>query len=1573
MRVGQGCWRPVLTGVPVPWVSEKENSPNRWFCEGKELENSPDIQIIANGERHSLIIAEAFEEDTGRYSCFASNFYGTDSTSAEIYIEGASSSDSDVEQHFQAQSPQAKPAVVSVEPSTSAEETTPTITNTCAEPPAPSDAEEVPLTEPTSKQEDTELLISEVVSSEIPVLEPTVALLEPPTPISEVEPTPPIPSLTIAPPSPPSSQSVSDILLTSHQSNPENLNGSSSYLQSFDVRPIMAAPVFTKNLQDVLAVESQLVVLECRVKGIPSPKVDWYREGTLIEDSPDFRILQKKPRSMAESEEICTLVIAEVFPEDSGTFTCTASNKYGTISSTAALRVKGHKNSNTNPKTTSTLTVESSLQKVPAAELISTTLKCKQDVPLVNNKLHSSMICLDPLSSRFKHPDPQDCGTPRSDSLNPSTLRHDLTTSLPSLNPLSIGKYSTDTFRTSLPQLDPLSFSSSSLNSDSNHTPLSSNTTHFDSGGSGFNTEVTQSPSNGSAFGITMSSDAWVEPSPNGSKSTPSPSVTSLPSVNSSNHQERPPVKPLPDLPTSCLKTRPEGVLGNHNESRSSSRVGLRVTFKLPEDEEEEEKGMSSKEPPQVLAKPKLDPVQLQILHNQVVLEQQQENVSPSQDSPHLDGTSSEPTPVKPTQPANPAPSPLQPPPLVMNSAPIPLPILEYVPLLPTRPAPILKAVPVSQLSMPLTNSMPLPQLTPSATTLHNHPPIPQPNLVPTTLSTFPPCMIPSTLLTQTNIASTLPQLYMGPISSNVAPVTPMPSVIPTIPITQPGIAPNIPIPPNVGPSAPFHQLIMAPTTQPPNHVANMPPITPSTHISQINMNPTLQMNSVPVSDTSVARTQALMIPDALALYSTAPKINTPSNFHPSMAPQVTYSQAVSYPSLSKITSPHLVRNQPAPIPSPMSPPPLHDTQTPLPGIIPISTQSFSYTRPKEFIAAQMLSPIRSPSPTESPVPMLHELAAQIFPKSTRELTSPVNQLFPSPRKFPTRVLECPSSPPYVSSPPLVPPGLVNSVFSFRPQSPPQASSPTSSSSTPSPIQNPVAFLSSVLPSLPTSPLTNAMGLPKSAPPGPQGALKKNQRGSRLMSDDNIRESKETLLQDIEKKLRFKDEQLHFGQQKPNYGGEVSRPLGPNIPTATVINYDEEYKVSSFEQRLMSEIGFRLERTPVEESDDEVQHNEIPSGKCIAPIFNKKLKHFRAVEGIPVTFTCKVVGIPIPKVYWFKDGKQILKKNEHYKKIREGDGTCSLHIEAVTSDDDGNYTVMAANPQGRISCSGHLIVQTGPVRNRTTVHSQRVRARVQEVEGEPAQERFFRPHFLQAPGDMSAHEGQLCRLDCKVSGLPHPEIMWLLNGRPIYPDLTHRMLVRENGIHSLVIDPLTQADDGTYTCIASNKAGQSSFGLELRVVEKELKQAPHFVEKLQNTGIAEGSPVRLECRVVGMPQPLIFWKKDNDTIPHSKDRVSMHQDTTGYVCLLIQPTRKEDAGWYTVSAKNEAGIVSCTARLDIYAQWYQHVHAPMKKTQLSGSRYAALTSQGLDIKSAFPMSDIFSASQPERRAESEEL
>ncbi|XP_018536490.1 myopalladin isoform X2 [Lates calcarifer] len=1437
----------IVRGLPVPEV--------RWFCEGKELENSPDIQIITNGELHSLIIAEAFEEDTGRYSCFASNFYGTDSTSAEIYVEGASSSDSEGEQRFehvaqlqrktQTSAPTSPPSSGQTIPAEEEEFLSPQPTATTEEP-----VEELslpPTNQPLLLGQTTTTVLSvpelskvSVASAAQPAQEESTALpvqafptlSQANTELSEAQEVSASVQVTSTPPVLQTATAIAPTQTPQPESQTSNLN----YLQGLNGQPIMAAPVFTKSLQDLFVSEGQLVVLECRVKGTPSPRVDWYREGKTIEDSPDFRILQKK--------EICTLVIAEVFPEDSGVFTCTASNKYGTVSSTAALRVRGHGRNTNHVRPVNSLTTEPSRIQEPSPSV--PTVNPQPEVTVTNSiKPHSSTIRLDPLVSSTLRLDPLNTSTLRLDPHSSSMLR----TSLSSLEPSSLSSSSTSSSfnsrSTSTPNLDPLHLR------------------HDPSGSSG-----AQSSGGVLSYPKPFMSPSVVETSAEQEVSTPTMTSpdTSPKAKGTPNHQNGSPiVVPLPDPPpNSCLKS---GTLTNHKDSRSG-RVGLRVHFKLPEDEEDEQSDASSrcededaalalanKEPPPVLAKPKLDPAQLQLLHNQVLLEQQQETEPPTQ--------------THTTQPQSYTPIQIQ----------------------------ILPEVRSSHEGLLWSPRM------------HR-----EPQLLP-----FPPYL------------STTTPPQQAPHSAPPLTTT----------IAQPAPALNITFSPplNTAPTPSFSSLPSTPQLKMSSLVTSPPPA------PQLSTTTVTQMNTIHASHLNLS-------PAALARSAPTLQFSSPP------APKLSTVPTDSTPALQQITSP-------APL--------LRSTHASLMNLT-ATSYTFNYTRPKEFIAAQTFSPVRSPSPTESPVPLLQELAAEINSSAASSPTLP--PFSPPPRIFPTRVLKSPTSPPSLVSSPT--PGTVqflNNTFAIRAQSPPQASSPTSSSSTPSPIQNPVAFLSSVLPSLTPSQPTNSMGLPRGAPLGLQKKVPK----VRLPSTEEIRESKETLLQDIEKKLRFKDDTPQFAHQQKlsNEGKTASRPLGPNIP-ATVINYDEEYKVSNFEQRLMSEIEFRLERTPVEESDDEVQHDDVPSGKCIAPIFDKKLKNFRAMEGVPVTFSCKVVGIPLPKVYWFKDGKQILRKNVHYKKIREGDGTCALHIESTTSDDDGNYTIMAANPQGRISCSGHLIVQTGPQRSRMTpIHSQRVRARIQEVESEQTQERFFRPHFLQAPGDMLAHEGRLCRLDCKVSGLPNPELMWLVNGRPIYPDIYHKMLVRENGVHSLVIDPLTQNDGGTYTCIASNKAGQSSFSLELKVVEKETKHPPQFLEKLQNMGIPEGTPVRLECRVVGMPPPVIFWKKDNDTIPKTKDRISMTQDATGYVCLLIQPTTKDDAGWYTVSAKNEAGIVSCTCRLDIYAQWHQSIPAPMKKAPRTGSRYAALTGQGLDIKSAFPTSDtspiLFSSSPPEAMLESEEL
>ena len=68
--------------------------------------------------------------------------------------------------------------------------------------------------------------------------------------------------------------------------------------------------------------------------------------------------------------------------------------------------------------------------------------------------------------------------------------------------------------------------------------------------------------------------------------------------------------------------------------------------------------------------------------------------------------------------------------------------------------------------------------------------------------------------------------------------------------------------------------------------------------------------------------------------------------------------------------------------------------------------------------------------------------------------------------------------------------------------------------------------------------------------------------------------------------------------------------------------------------------------------------------------------------------------------------------------------------------------------------------------------------------------------------------------------------------------------------------------------------------MTLSPAAKEMHKAPSFVEKLQNTSVAEGYPVRLECRVTAVPFPQIFWKRENESLTHNTERVRWVQDPT---------------------------------------------------------------------------------------------
>ncbi|XP_032885273.1 myotilin isoform X1 [Amblyraja radiata] len=257
--------------------------------------------------------------------------------------------------------------------------------------------------------------------------------------------------------------------------------------------------------------------------------------------------------------------------------------------------------------------------------------------------------------------------------------------------------------------------------------------------------------------------------------------------------------------------------------------------------------------------------------------------------------------------------------------------------------------------------------------------------------------------------------------------------------------------------------------------------------------------------------------------------------------------------------------------------------------------------------------------------------------------------------------------------------------------------------------------------------------------------------------------------------------------------------------------------------------------------------------------------------------------------------------------------------------------------------------------HQSSAERQRINSRDFENENESIQEKLFPPRFLQKPDEnMIIQQYGLCRIDCKVSGLPPPELMWYLNGQPIEQDMGHKMLVSGKGVHSLIIDAVTASDAGQYECVAINRAGQNRFTVHLEVEVRGVAKAPEFIYKLQNSKATEGGNVKLECQVTGDPRPIIFFRKDHEMIKHSTDRIRIYHTNEGKVGIEIFPVEKRDGGWYTVSAQNEAGSVICTARLDIAAWPVKHLsHTKSLKVRPTFTRYSVLNGQGFPVNPSF--------------------
>jgi hypothetical protein len=207
------------------------------------------------------------------------------------------------------------------------------------------------------------------------------------------------------------------------------------------------------------------------------------------------------------------------------------------------------------------------------------------------------------------------------------------------------------------------------------------------------------------------------------------------------------------------------------------------------------------------------------------------------------------------------------------------------------------------------------------------------------------------------------------------------------------------------------------------------------------------------------------------------------------------------------------------------------------------------------------------------------------------------------------------------------------------------------------------------------------------------------------------------------------------------------------------------------------------------------------------------------------------------------------------------------------------------------------------------------------------------PEFTKIlPGQLKALLGQEATFECVSLGSPKPTIIWYKDGIKIESD-ERRIQTQVGAVCKLTIKTVIESDCGRYTCEASNKEGRVSTFVRLQTVsdprileaDNKLKKnvesdsenldemIPQFTMRLRDRRVQCTYPVRLTCQTLSYPAPSISWQKDGVDLVENQ-RIAFFQEDN-FSTLEISRTYLEDSGFYTVTAKNELGSVSCHCNL----------------------------------------------------------
>ncbi|TRY90214.1 hypothetical protein DNTS_005822 [Danionella cerebrum] len=188
--------------------------------------------------------------------------------------------------------------------------------------------------------------------------------------------------------------------------------------------------------------------------------------------------------------------------------------------------------------------------------------------------------------------------------------------------------------------------------------------------------------------------------------------------------------------------------------------------------------------------------------------------------------------------------------------------------------------------------------------------------------------------------------------------------------------------------------------------------------------------------------------------------------------------------------------------------------------------------------------------------------------------------------------------------------------------------------------------------------------------------------------------------------------------------------------------------------------------------------------------------------GAPIAkMTVRVKGFPTPRVYWFKDATP-LQASSRIVLSTERDQH-SLEIVDVKREDTGEYSAYISNVAGSAYSSARL-----------TVLAPGERPAPDQARMRDSKAPLVPPRFLERFSNKKVKQGASITLSAKVEGSPTPSVNWLKEVSDkdvlwIKADTPGYKVVSSGRQHSLILMEVEKQHSGMYTCIATNRAGQS--------------------------------------------------------------------------------------------------------------------------------------------------------------------